>query len=157
MATEKTFADSLHNTFASIMGDGYTALSRTQHSSHVLTDLAQQTLAKAHTILQDSDGRALELSCSDSNATFAETRNNWAAEFKHTQTVLEIGRMVGEDKINMKLSGQVPVVQDPEYHDASNAFFGRVEEDGAERETWAYAAKSQGKIVKRMTAAIAKE
>ena len=157
MATEKTFTSSLHNTFASIMGDGYTAPSRTQHSSHVLTDVAQQTLAKAHAILQESDGRALGLSCSDANATFAETRNNWAAEFKHIETVLEVGRMVGEDKIDMKLSGQVSVVHNPEYHDASNAFFGGVEEDGAERETWAYAAKSQGKIVKRMTAAIAKE
>lgn len=138
------------------MGDGYTASSRTQHSSQVLKDVAQEILAKAHAILQESDGGMLDLSCSDSTAMFTETRNNWAADFKHTETVLEVGRIVGEDKINMKLSGQVPVVQDPDYHDASNTFFGRVEEDG-ERETWAYAAKSQGKIVKRMTAAIAKE
>lgn len=138
------------------MRDGYTPLSRTQHSSHVLKDVAQETLAKAHAILQESDGRILHLSCSDLTATFRETRNNWATDFEHTETVLEVGRTVGEDKINMKLSGQVPVVQDPDYHEALNTFFGRVEEDG-ERETWAYAAKSQGKLVKRITAAIAKE
>ena len=157
MATEKTFSSSLHNTFASIMVNDYTAPSRTQHSSCVLSHVAQQTLSKARAILEESDVRALELSFSDCNATFAETRNNWAAEFRHTEAVLEVGKMVGENKINMKLSGQIAVVQNAEYHDASNAFFGRVEDDGAESETWAYAARSQGKIVKRMTAAIAKE
>lgn len=156
MATEKAFTSCLHNTFASIMDDGYAASSRTQHNSHVLKDVAQETLAKAHAILQESDGRMLDLGCSKSNATFIETRHNWATDFKHTETVLEVGRTVGEDKINMKLSGHGPVVQDPDYHEASTTFFGRVDEDG-ERETWAYAAKSQRKIVKRIIAAIAKE
>ena len=83
-----------------------------------------------------------------------ETEENWALNFQHTERILEVGRLVGEDKINAKLSGLVPIVHDPDYSDTSAALFATDEGD-REVETWAKAARNQGRVVKKMTAAIA--
>lgn len=85
---------------------------------------------------------------------FKKTQTDWTFDSQHTERILEVGRLVGEDKMAAKLNGVVPIVHDPHYSDASAALFAADEEIGTENETWARAAKNLGRVVKRMTAAI---
>ena len=83
------------------------------------------------------------------------TQNDRALDVQHTETILESGVLVGDDRINHKLSGRVQAMHDPGYTDASKALFAEKSEDETKGDSWARVAKDQGRIVKRMVSSIA--
>lgn len=135
------------------MSDGFPA-SRGPEIFHFIKNAAKTALSKAHGLLERSQSSMLKLSSNTTNAILTETQDNLSLDIQHTERILKVGRLVGEDKINIRLSGLVPIIHDSDYNDASEAFFATDDESGMEDETWAREAKDQERIVKRMTAAI---
>ena len=100
---EETFASALQITFVSIMDDGYAGPSKVQHNTHLLKNAALTTLTQAHSVFQEFQGRMLAQRSTNSTAIFTDTSQKWKADLMQTERILEVGRVVGEDKINMKI------------------------------------------------------
>ncbi len=152
---QKKFTATFAGTFNAIMTDGLDCPENETRNTHGLKTKLDSTKSGCHQVVAEYEDGLQKFSSCHNLLSFHAFQSKSAAELTDAKAILETGRMVGEDKIRAILTGSSISPEDPNQIKASDALFAAKDQD-AESLSWAVAAREQGKIMKKLTAAISR-
>lgn len=138
----------------SIMIDGLVTGGQNNKESHSLKDATKSAVRNARQVLEGFDKSVVKLSSHKPSTLLFDQK--WAKEFQHTESMLDMGKRVGENQIAVILTGHQTSEAGPDCKRVSETRCFAIDEN-AENVTWTEVAKEQEKLVKRLIATLPRE
>jgi hypothetical protein len=154
ISSDNKFLVAFQRTLHSIMVDGFVAAGQNNKESHSLKHDTKSAIRDAHQLLEEFDKSVSRLV--SLKPTTLHLEQNWSKEIHDTESILEIGRRVGENKIANMLAGSQASEAGPDYKKASELLFLATDEN-EESIRWVDVARKQERLMRRLTAALPRD